>query len=163
MALTLRVCSILLRSCSSNSKSVVSGLSSVRFRSSCPVLISHLDHLVLTVRDLNKTTHFYSKVLGMEVVTFKGDRKALSFGEQKINLHQVGKEFEPKAQTPTPGSADLCLITKTPLKAVADHLKACGVTIEEGPVDRTGAVGPISSLYFRDPDDNLIEVSNYQQ
>ncbi|KAK9963543.1 hypothetical protein ABG768_006719 [Culter alburnus] len=161
--MALRVCSTFLRSYSTHGKSVLSGLSSVRFRSSCPVHISHLDHLVLTVRDLNKTTHFYSKVLGMEVVTFKGDRKALSFGEQKINLHQVGKEFEPKANTPTPGSADLCLITKTPLTTVAAHLKACGVKIEEGPVDRTGAVGPISSLYFRDPDHNLIEVSNYQQ
>ncbi|XP_051514220.1 glyoxalase domain-containing protein 5 [Myxocyprinus asiaticus] len=143
--------------------SVLNGLTSVRFRSSCPVHISRLDHLVLTVRDLNKTTNFYTTVLGMEVVTFKGDRKALSFGEQKLNLHQVGKEFEPKAKIPTPGSADLCLITKTPLATVAAHLKACGVTIEEGPVDRTGAVGPITSLYFRDPDDNLIEVSNYQK
>ncbi|XP_055034612.2 glyoxalase domain-containing protein 5 [Misgurnus anguillicaudatus] len=139
------------------------GLTSVRFKSSCPVHISHLDHLVLTVRDLNKTTKFYSTVLGMEVITFKGDRKALSFGEQKFNLHQVGKEFEPRAKIPTPGSADLCLITKTPLMTVAAHLKACGVTIEEGPVDRTGAVGLISSLYFRDPDDNLIEVSNYHR
>uniref|UniRef100_A0A672MM95 Glyoxalase domain containing 5 n=1 Tax=Sinocyclocheilus grahami TaxID=75366 RepID=A0A672MM95_SINGR len=94
---------------------------------------------------------------------FQGDRKALSFGEQKLNLHQAGKEFEPKAKTPTPGSADLCLITKTPLTAIAAHLKACGVMIEEGPVDRMGAVGPIRSLYFRDHDDNLIEVSNYQQ
>ncbi|XP_077091748.1 glyoxalase domain-containing protein 5 [Siphateles boraxobius] len=161
--MALRVCSTFLRSYSTLGKSVLSGLSSVRFRSSCPVHISHLDHLVLTVRDLNKTTHFYSKVLGMEVITFKGERKALSFGEQKINLHQVGKEFEPKAKSPTPGSADLCLITKTPLTTVSSHLKACGVTIEEGPVDRTGAVGPISSLYFRDPDNNLIEVSNYQQ
>ncbi|KAF4105305.1 glyoxalase domain-containing protein 5 [Onychostoma macrolepis] len=161
--MALRVCSTFLRSYSTYGKSVLGGLSSVRFKSSCPVDISHLDHLVLTVRDLNRTTHFYSKVLGMEVVTFKGDRKALSFGEQKLNLHQAGEEFEPKAKTPTPGSADLCLITKTPLTAVAAHLKACGVTIEEGPVDRTGAVGPIRSLYFRDPDHNLIEVSNYQQ
>ncbi|XP_076878931.1 glyoxalase domain-containing protein 5 [Brachyhypopomus gauderio] len=132
-----------------------------RLRGSCPVQICHLDHLVLTVRDLQKTTHFYSSVLGMQVVTFKGDRKALSFGEQKFNLHEVGKEFEPKAKSPTPGSADLCLITKTPLESVAVHLKACGVSVEEGPVERTGAVGPITSLYFRDPDNNLIEVSNY--
>ncbi|KAI2657284.1 Glyoxalase domain-containing protein 5 [Labeo rohita] len=154
--MALRVCGAFLRSYSTHGKSVLGGLSSVRFKSSSPVHISHLDHLVLTVRDLNKTTNFYSKVLGMEVVTFKGDRKALSFGEQKLNLHQAGKEFEPKAKSPMPGSADLCLITKTPLTT------ACGVTIEEGPVDRTGAVGPIRSLYFRDPDDNLIEVSNYQ-
>ncbi|XP_049605857.1 glyoxalase domain-containing protein 5 [Syngnathus scovelli] len=99
----------------------------------------------------------------MDLVTFKGDRKALSFGKQKLNLHQLGKEFEPKAKHPTPGSADLCLITKTPLTTVAAHLKVCGVQIEEGPVDRTGAVGTITSLYFRDPDGNLIEVSNYHQ
>uniref|UniRef100_A0A8C1J8J7 Glyoxalase domain-containing protein 5 n=1 Tax=Cyprinus carpio TaxID=7962 RepID=A0A8C1J8J7_CYPCA len=136
--------------------SVLGGLSSVRFKSSCPMNISHLDHLVLTVRDLNRTTHFYSKVLGMEVITFKGDRKALSFREQKLNLHQAGKEFEPKAKTPTPGSADLCLITKTPLTTVAAHL-------ELKDMHRTGAVGPIRSLYFRDPDHNLIEISNYQQ
>uniref|UniRef100_A0A8C2B5Z1 Glyoxalase domain-containing protein 5 n=1 Tax=Cyprinus carpio TaxID=7962 RepID=A0A8C2B5Z1_CYPCA len=141
-------------------QSVLGGLSSVRFKSSCPMNISHLDHLVLTVRDLNRTTHFYSKVLGMEVVTFKGDRKALSFGEQKLNLHQAGKEFEPKAKTPTPGSADLCLITKTPLTTVAAHLE---VTYTVSFTDRTGAVGPIRSLYFRDPDHNLIEISNYQQ
>ncbi|TRZ01028.1 hypothetical protein DNTS_034920 [Danionella cerebrum] len=159
--MALRVCCYYLRITNGKFQAIRGGLSSVRFRSSCPVLISHLDHLVLTVRDLNKTTSFYSKVLGMEVVTFKGNRKALSFGEQKFNLHQVGKEFEPKAKTPTPGSADLCLITKTPLTTVAAHLKDCGVNIEEGPVDRTGAVGPISSIYFRDPDDNLIEVSNY--
>ncbi|XP_030622580.1 glyoxalase domain-containing protein 5 [Chanos chanos] len=142
---------------------VCTGPAAVRFKSSCPVQISHLDHLVLTVRNMTKTIDFYSSVLGMEVVTFKGGRKALSFGEQKFNLHEVGKEFEPKARTPTPGSADLCLITKTPLTTVAAHLQACGVTVEEGPVMRTGAVGPITSLYFRDPDNNLIEVSNYNE
>ncbi|XP_077466005.1 glyoxalase domain-containing protein 5 isoform X2 [Stigmatopora argus] len=99
----------------------------------------------------------------MEVVTFKGNRKALGFGNQKLNLHQLGMEFEPKAKHPTSGSADLCLITKTPLTTVAAHLKSCGVQIEEGPVERTGAVGAITSLYFRDPDENLIEVSNYHQ
>ncbi|KAL2077581.1 hypothetical protein ACEWY4_027085 [Coilia grayii] len=135
----------------------------VCFKSSCPVRISHLDHLVLTVGSVSKTIDFYSSVLGMDVVTFKGDRKALGFGQQKINLHQSGKEFEPKAKRPTPGSADLCLITKIPLPAVATHLQACGVAIEEGPVERSGAVGPITSLYFRDPDDNLIEVSNYNE
>lgn len=97
----------------------------------------------------------------MEVVTFKGNRKALGFGTQKFNLHQLGKEFEPKAKHPTSGSADLCLITKTPLIVVAAHLNSCGVQVEEGPVERTGAVGTITSLYFRDPDHNLIEVSNY--
>ncbi|XP_062855770.1 glyoxalase domain-containing protein 5 [Trichomycterus rosablanca] len=143
------------------SSSVLRGPVQARLKSSCPVQISHLDHLVLTVRDLKTTTQFYSSVLGMEVVSFKGNRKALSFGDQKFNLHEVGKEFEPKAKTPTPGSADLCLITKTPLESVAAHLKECGVKIEEGPVERTGAQGPIMSLYFRDPDNNLIEVSNY--
>ncbi|XP_030000560.1 glyoxalase domain-containing protein 5 isoform X1 [Sphaeramia orbicularis] len=132
-------------------------------KGSCPVEVSHLDHLVLTVKNLQHTTQFYSSVLGMEVITFKGNRKALSFGRQKFNLHQQGQEFEPKAKRPTPGSADLCLITKTPLASVAAHLKVCGVEIEEGPVERSGAVGPITSLYFRDPDDNLIEVSNYNQ
>ncbi|XP_041930136.1 glyoxalase domain-containing protein 5 [Alosa sapidissima] len=137
--------------------------SGVCFKSACPVQISHVDHLVLTVRSVPKTIDFYTSVLGMEVVTFKGDRKALGFGQQKINLHQSGKEFEPKAQSPTPGSADLCLITKTSLTTVAAHLQDCGVAIEEGPVERSGAVGPITSLYFRDPDQNLIEVSNYNQ
>ncbi|XP_071381359.1 glyoxalase domain-containing protein 5 [Centroberyx affinis] len=134
-----------------------------RFKSSCPVEVTHLDHLVLTVRSVPDTIKFYSSVLGMEVVTFKGNRKALGFGQQKFNLHQAGQEFEPKARRPTSGSADLCLITKTSLATVAAHLKVCGVEIEEGPVERTGAVGMITSLYFRDPDHNLIEVSNYSQ
>ncbi|XP_071773081.1 glyoxalase domain-containing protein 5 [Centroberyx gerrardi] len=134
-----------------------------RFKSSCPVEVTHLDHLVLTVKSVPDTINFYSSVLGMEVVTFKGNRKALGFGQQKFNLHQAGQEFEPKARLPTSGSADLCLITKTSLATVAAHLKVCGVEIEEGPVERTGAVGTITSLYFRDPDHNLIEVSNYSQ
>ncbi|NXG26041.1 GLOD5 protein, partial [Grallaria varia] len=123
--------------------------------------IQRLDHLVLTVKSIEDTVAFYSKVLGMEVVTFKGNRKALRFGNQKFNLHEVGKEFEPKARHPVPGSADLCLITQEPLEKLMDHLKACGVVTEEGPVARTGAVGPITSIYFRDPDENLIEVSRY--
>ncbi|XP_072191922.1 LOW QUALITY PROTEIN: glyoxalase domain-containing protein 5 [Excalfactoria chinensis] len=124
--------------------------------------IQHLDHLVLTVKSIEDTVAFYSFiVLGMEVVTFKGNRKALRFGNQKFNLHEVGKEFEPKARCPVPGSADICLITEESLDHLLGHLKACGVTIEEGPVARTGAVGPITSVYFRDPDENLIEVSRY--
>jgi catechol 2,3-dioxygenase-like lactoylglutathione lyase family enzyme len=123
--------------------------------------IERLDHLVLTVADIAKTCEFYEKVLGMETVTFGTGRKALSFGQQKINLHQAGKEFEPKAVRPTPGSGDLCFITSTPVAAVVVHLKKAGVAIEEGPVARTGAIGPIQSVYFRDPDGNLIEVSNY--
>ncbi|KAJ8015761.1 hypothetical protein DPEC_G00029500 [Dallia pectoralis] len=136
---------------------------SSRLRSSSPITVSHLDHLVLTVKNIPDTCTFYSTVLGMAVITFKGGRKALVFGQQKLNLHQVGQELEPKARFPTSGSADVCLITTTPLAAVATHLQACGVEIEEGPVERTGAVGPIISLYFRDPDSNLIEVSNYNR
>lgn len=123
--------------------------------------IDRLDHLVLTVRDIDATCDFYARVLGMESVTFGAGRKALSFGRQKINLHQAGKEFEPKAERPTPGSADLCFITATPLEAAMAHVRAAGVAIVEGPVARTGATGPIQSFYFRDPDLNLIEVSNY--
>lgn len=123
--------------------------------------IDSIDHLVLTVQDIETTASFYASVLGMEIVTFGSGRKALSFGTQKINLHQHKKEFEPKAQYPTPGSADLCFITSVPLHEVVAHLIACHVTVIDGPVQRTGAVGSILSVYFRDPDMNLIEVSNY--
>lgn len=123
--------------------------------------ISRLDHLVLTVRDVEAACSFYSLVLGMEVVTFGGGRKALLFGSQKINLHEKGSEFEPKAEAPTPGSADLCFISDIPLDQVAEFLREQGVDIEEGPVERTGATGKITSLYIRDPDRNLIEISTY--
>jgi catechol 2,3-dioxygenase-like lactoylglutathione lyase family enzyme len=123
--------------------------------------ISRLDHLVLTVRSIEDTCQFYSQVLGMEVVTFGSGRKALQFGQQKINLHAAGHEFEPKALRPTPGSADLCFITETPLTEVIRHFEKNGQTIVEGPVSRTGATGPIESVYLRDPDQNLIEISNY--
>ncbi|BFY99300.1 hypothetical protein BsWGS_02341 [Bradybaena similaris] len=129
--------------------------------SSRPFKIASLDHLVLTVKDLDKTVDFYTRVLGMEATTFKGGRKALNFGDQKINLHVHHKEFEPKAHVPAPGSADLCFITHTSLDEVFQHLRACNIDIVEGPVERTGAVGIIRSLYVRDPDGNLIEVSNY--
>ncbi|MET0550483.1 MAG: VOC family protein [Xanthomonas sp.] len=122
--------------------------------------IDHLDHLVLTVADIEATCAFYARVLGMRVVSFGEGRKALAFGEQKINLHRHGREFEPKARMPTPGSADLCFLTATPLAQVAEELHAAAVPIEDGPVQRTGARGPILSLYFRDPDGNLIEVAN---
>jgi len=122
--------------------------------------ISHLDHLVLTVADLEVTTDFYCRVLGMQVVTFGEGRKALAFGGQKINLHLAGREFEPKAELPMPGSADLCFIVATPLEEVIAHLGRQGVVILEGPVRRTGATGPIRSVYLRDPDLNLIELSN---
>jgi len=123
--------------------------------------IDHLDHLVLTVKDVDASCRFYEKALGMKVVTFGAGRKALSFGHQKINLHASGKEFEPKAVHPTPGSADLCFITRQPLDVVMQHLAAAGVALLEGPVQRTGAMGPIISVYLRDPDQNLIEISNY--
>jgi catechol 2,3-dioxygenase-like lactoylglutathione lyase family enzyme len=123
--------------------------------------INRLDHLVLTVKDIDATCAFYSSVLGMEVITFGEGRKALQFGQQKINLHQQGHEFEPKAERPTSGSADLCFVTELPLQKVLLHLSECGVEVEEGPVRRTGATGPIESVYFRDPDMNLLEVSNY--
>lgn len=122
--------------------------------------IDSLDHLVLTVKDIDATASFYSTVLGMEAVTFGAGRRALGFGRQKISLHQQGKEFEPKAERPTPGSADLCFLTSVPLADVVSHLAACGVAVIEGPVQRTGATGPILSVYFRDPDMNLIEVAN---
>lgn len=122
--------------------------------------IESLDHLVLTVADIRATTNFYTRTLGMEIVTFGEGRTALSFGAQKINLHESGHEFEPKAQYPKPGSADLCFITSTPLPEVIEHITSCSVTIIEGPVRRTGATGPILSIYFRDLDGNLIEVAN---
>lgn len=123
--------------------------------------INRLDHFVLTVADIDATVDFYTRVLGMAQVTFRGDRKALTFGSSKINLHQAGREFEPKALRPTPGSADICLIADDPLDAVVAALEAAGVPIEEGPVERTGATGTITSVYVRDPDQNLVELSNY--
>lgn len=122
--------------------------------------ISHLDHLVLTVSNIETSCHFYQTVLGFEVIIFKGNRKALKFGNQKINLHQQGNEFEPKALQPTPGSADLCFISDTPISEVVAHLNQLNIQIEEGPIERTGAMYPILSVYIRDPDQNLIEISN---
>lgn len=124
--------------------------------------IDRIDHFVLTVKDPAVTTDFYRRVLGMEPVTFAGGRLGLAFGRQKINLHRAGHEYEPKARTALPGTADFCLITEVPLDEVIAHLGACGVEIEQGPVPKTGATGPIRSVYFRDPDGNLVEVSNYQ-
>lgn len=126
-------------------------------------MIASLDHLVLTVADMEATLRFYQGVLGMEVVTFGSGRQALRFGAQKINLHRQGQEFEPKAKHVQPGSADLCLIAAVTLAEVARRLGAAGIVIEEGPVARTGAVGPITSLYVRDPDGNLIEICRYGQ
>ena len=126
-----------------------------------PVTISHLDHLVLTVADVDRAAGFYQRVLGMRPVTFGGGRRALEFGPSKINLHQAGQEITPHAARPAPGSADLCLITTTPPGQVLAHLDAEQVSVEEGPVARTGAQGPITSIYIRDPEGNLIEIASY--
>jgi catechol 2,3-dioxygenase-like lactoylglutathione lyase family enzyme len=124
-----------------------------------PVQVERLDHFVLTVTDIEATIAFYEMVLGMRPVTFGAGRKALMFGQGKINLHPMRGPFKPHARHPTPGSADLCFITSWSMEKVVQHLNGCGVLIEEGPVARTGALGPILSVYFRDPDENLIEVS----
>jgi catechol 2,3-dioxygenase-like lactoylglutathione lyase family enzyme len=123
-------------------------------------MITNLDHLVLTVRDLDATVRFYVERLGMRLETFGDGRKALHLGSQKINLHLAGQEFEPKADRPTPGSADLCFLSGTPVEDLATHLKGLGLRLIEGPVGRTGATGPLRSIYLRDPDGNLIEIAN---
>jgi len=125
-------------------------------------MIERLDHLVLTVANIERTVAFYERVLGMQREIFGQGRSALVFGQQKFNLHQQGNEFEPKAARPTPGAIDLCLVSAWPMAAIIQHLNEQQVVIEEGPVARTGAMGPIDSVYFRDPDDNLIEVSRYR-
>ena len=124
--------------------------------------INRLDHFVLTVADIAATVDFYTRVLGMAEVSFGAGRRALAFGDSKINLHEAGKEFEPKADHPTPGSADVCLIVEDDIEQVIAQLTAAGVPILEGPVERTGATGPILSCYLRDPDQNLVELSNYR-
>lgn len=123
--------------------------------------VDHLDHLVLTVKDIEATCQFYESVMGMQKVSFGAGRFALRFGNQKINLHELGNEFDPKAGNVKEGSADLCFIIKTPVEEAIQHVQSHGVDIIEGPVARTGAIGKIVSAYFRDPDCNLIEVSNY--
>jgi catechol 2,3-dioxygenase-like lactoylglutathione lyase family enzyme len=125
-----------------------------------PVPVVRLDHFVLTVNDVDASCVFYEAVLGVEVVTFGAGRKALAFGGQKINLHAAGRENEPKAGRPTPGSADFCFVTELPLEEVIGRLLSRGIRLIEGPVPRSGAVGPLRSVYFRDPDGNLIEVAN---
>ncbi len=124
--------------------------------------IERLDHLVITVADMEATCAFYTRVMGMQVVTFGSGRKTLVFGQQRINLHERGKEFEPKAIVPTPGSADLCFIASTPISEVIQHLAREQIEIILGPVPRMGAAGNLESVYFRDPDGNLIEISNIQ-
>lgn len=123
--------------------------------------IDSLDHLVLTVTSIERSVDFYEGVLGMKKIVFGEGRVALAFGTQKINLHEVGKEFEPKALNVASGSSDLCFISKTPIQTIIKELNEQAVQIIEGPVVRTGALGKINSVYFRDPDGNLIEVSNY--
>jgi catechol 2,3-dioxygenase-like lactoylglutathione lyase family enzyme len=122
--------------------------------------ITAIDHIVLTVVDIDQTVQFYQTVMGMAVERFGEGRIALKFGNQKINLHQQGKEFEPKAENPTPGSGDFCFLTETKLEDAMEHVTSLGVEIIQGPIARTGATGPLLSFYFRDPDKNLIEVSN---
>lgn len=123
--------------------------------------ILNLEHLVLTVADISQTIKFYTEVLGMEELTFDANRKALKFGNQKINLHQKGQDFEPKAEQVIPGSADLCFITTSDIQKVKSDIENYGIRILEGIVPRTGVNGKIYSIYFRDPEGNLIEVSNY--
>ncbi|MCA9986115.1 MAG: VOC family protein [Anaerolineales bacterium] len=125
------------------------------------IQLKRLDHLVLTVADIAATVAFYEAALGMVAEQFAGGRIALRFGEQKINLHEHGHEFEPKAQSVQPGSADLCFVTSTPVAAAKEALEALGIEILEGPVRKSGALGPIQSVYFRDPDGNLLELANY--
>jgi catechol 2,3-dioxygenase-like lactoylglutathione lyase family enzyme len=123
--------------------------------------IKSLDHLVLTVKDIAKTVEFYTTILGMQKEIFKQNRVALKFGSQKINLHQLGAEFEPKAYNVKEGSADLCFITQTSVTDFKAHIENLGLKVIEGPVKRTGAMGEINSIYVRDPDGNLIEIANY--
>ena len=125
--------------------------------------IERIDHFVLTVRDVEATSAFYHRVLGMEVITFGEGRTALAFGRQKINLHRLGRQIDPQVADPTPGTGDFCLITRTPLAAVVAHIQACGVPVELGPVPRTGALGPMQSVYIRDPDGNLVEIAAYAE
>ena len=122
-------------------------------------MINSIDHIVLTTTDLERCVAFYRDVLGMTFEPFGEGRLALKFGNQKINIHQRGKEFEPKAHIPAPGALDLCFIASVPLEEVIARLKAAGIPILQGPVPKTGATGPIRSVYVRDPDLNLIEIS----
>ncbi|MGP4018823.1 VOC family protein [Saccharopolyspora sp. 5N708] len=127
------------------------------------ISIDRVDHLVLTVADVDRAVEFYERILGMTPVTFPGDRRAVSFGRQTIKLHAASELVEPTATHPVPGSANLCFVTANPLAEVQEHLRANDVRIEEGPVCRIGAQGAITSLYLRDPDGNLIEIARYDE
>lgn len=129
-------------------------------------MIDHIDHIVLTTRDRDACIRFYREVLGMELVRFRTpteERLALKFGAQKINLHEWGKEFSPRAHVAVPGSLDLCFIASIPLENVIEKLKKNSIRILEGPVAKTGARGPMRSVYVRDPDLNLVEISEYNE
>ena len=126
------------------------------------MLLSRLDHLVLTTRDIDACVDFYTRILGMRLETFAGNRLALHFGQHKINLHQAGAELSPHASHPVPGSLDLCLLLAIPLKTAMLHLEEMGWPVESGPIMRTGAESPLLSIYLRDPDGNLIELSEPQ-
>jgi len=125
------------------------------------MLISNIDHLVITVHDIEKTCSFYKMVMGLETISFADGRMAIKVGDQKINLHKAGEELSPCAKYPTPGSADLCFITPTSISDYLHHLKNSGIDLEAGPVKRCGVYGEMDSVYFRDPDGNLLEVSHY--
>ncbi len=127
------------------------------------ISIDRIDHLVLTVADVDRAVEFYGRILGMEVVTFPGDRRAVRFGHQTIKLHAASELVEPTATHPVPGSANLCFVTTDAISRVQEHLRANDVRIAEGPVSRTGTDGPITSLYLSDPDGNLIEVARYDE
>ncbi|MBZ9965159.1 VOC family protein [Mesorhizobium sp. BR1-1-2] len=124
-------------------------------------MIAGIDHFVLTVRSVEASCAFYQRVLGLKRLDEPERPTALLFGNQKINLHEIGRTFEPKAKAPTPGSGDFCLVAATPLADIRASLDANGVAVEVGPVERSGARGRMMSIYFRDPDDNLVEVSEY--
>ena len=137
-----------------------SALISIVLSADMAITMSSLDHLVLTVANIDATVDFYTETLGLELVTADG-RKSLTFGEQMIKLQQRGHEVNPKAAHPTPGAGDICFISSTPLDEVIRHLNEQKVRIEEGPVERNGAMGRMRSIYLRDPDKNLVEISNY--
>ncbi len=127
------------------------------------IKVDRIDHIVLTVKNIETTLEFYNSILGMKKETFNGGRKALRFGRQKLNLHEHGKEFDPTAKIPQPGSTDICFISPTPLAEVVEFLKSKNIKIEQGPIGRIGAMGKMISVYIRDPDMNLIEISNYEE
>ena len=124
------------------------------------VKLERIDHVVLTVADIDRTIAFYERAFAMRAVTFAEGRRALAFGDQKLNLHQAGREFTPHAASPQPGSVDICFTTTTPLDEVVTHLRSLGIAIESGPVPKTGARAALRSIYLRDPDGNLIEIAN---